>query len=300
MPAPDLATPSAPRRFDPDRVRAYKVADCRDRYDPREAILYALGVGAGLGGIDEQRFIYEHGLVTLPTMALVLGTPGFWLMDRALGFDWPRILHGEQSLRLRRKLAPQGDIMGRTTIGAICDKGPGRAVAMRCARTLADGGTGAPVAELEEVWILRGAGGFGGETAPVGLDLPPVPGRAADHVLDLPTFPQQAALYRLTGDRNPLHIDPAAAALGGFARPILHGLATFGVIGRALIAGVCGGDAGRLSAMRLRFTLPVYPGDLLRTEQWREDGAIRFRASVPARGEIVADGGVAELDGFDD
>jgi acyl dehydratase len=219
-------------------------------------------------------------------------------MDRALGLDWPQILHGEQSLRLHRPLQPQGDIMGRTTIGPVADKGPGKPVLLRCDRELTDGATGEPVATLDEVWILRGAGGFGGETAPVSPPLAPVPDRAPDSAIDLPTFPQQAALYRLTGDRNPLHIDSAVAAKGGFARPILHGLATFGLIGRALIAAACGGDATRLSAMRLRFTSPVYPGDVVRTEIWDLGQVIRFRALVPALGAIVADGGTAERDGF--
>jgi acyl dehydratase len=289
---------SESKAFDPARLRAYQVPECRHRYAAKDTILYALGVGAGLGGLDERRFIYEQGLVALPTMALVLGTPGFWPMDPALGLDWPQILHGEQSLRLHRPLAPEGDIVGRTTIGPLADKGPGRPAVLRCDRELTDGVTGAAVATLEEVWILRGAGGFGGENVAVGVPAPPMPSRAPDATLDLPTFPQQAALYRLTGDRNPLHVDPDVAALGGFDQPILHGLASFGLVARALVALACAGDATRLSAMRVRFTAPVLPGDVIRTELWHEAGTLRFRGTVPARGVLVLDGGVAELDGF--
>jgi len=284
--------------LDVERLRAYRVPDSRDRYDPREAILYALGTGAGLGDIDETGFTFERTLAALPTMALVLGTPGFWLMDRALGLDWARVLHGEQSLRLHRPLEAQGDIRGVTTIGGLADKGPGLAALLHCQRELFDGVSGAPVATLEEVWVLRGAGGFGGENVPVSEPLPPLPTRAADAVLDLPTSRQQALLYRLTGDRNPLHVDAATARAAGFDRPILHGLATFGLVGRALIHLACGGDARRLSAMRLRFTAPVYPGDTVRTEMWEEGGVLRFRALVPERGEVVIDGGIAERDGF--
>ncbi len=284
--------------LDVERLRAYRVPDSRDRYDPREAILYALGTGAGLGDIDESGFVFERALAALPTMALVLGTPGFWLMDRALGLDWPQILHGEQSMRLHRPLELQGDIRGVTTIGELADEGPGRPALLRCQRELFDGVSGAPVATLDEVWVLRGAGGFGGENVPVSAPLPPLPTRPADATLDLPTSRQQASLYRLTGDRNPLHVDAATARAAGFDRPILHGLASFGLVGRALIHLACGGDARRLSAMRLRFTAPVYPGDTIRTEMWEEDGALRFRASVAERGAIVIDGGIAERDGF--
>lgn len=284
--------------FDPDRVRAYRVPESRDRYDPRETILYALAVGAGLGGEDEQRFIHERGLVALPTMALVLGTAGFWPMDPALGLDWRQVLHGEQSLRLHRPLWPAGEVVGTTVIGGIADKGPGGPVLLQAVRQLADAQTGAPWATLEEVWVLRGMGGFGGDDVAVSEPLAPVPDRPADTIIDLPTFAQQAALYRLTGDRNPLHIDPATAAAAGFERPILHGLAAFGVIGRALIHRACGGDARLLTAMRLRFTAPVYPGDTIRTEIWRDGDAVRFRASVAERGTVIADAGIAECRGF--
>jgi acyl dehydratase len=284
--------------IDVERLRAFRVPDSRDRYDPRETILYALGTGAGLADIDETGLVFERGLTALPTMALVLGTPGFWLMDRGLGLDWPQILHGEQSLRLHRPLDAVGDIRGVTTIGDLSDKGRGRPALLRCDRELFDAATGAPVASLEEVWVLRGAGGFGGHNLPVSAPLPPLPQRPADHRLDLPTSRQQALLYRLTGDRNPLHVDAATAQVAGFDRPILHGLSTFGLIGRALIHLACGGDARRLRTMRARFTAPVYPGDVVRTEVWDDGDALRFRASVPERGETVVDGGIAERDGF--
>ena len=284
--------------FDLDRVRAYRVPDSRDRYDQRDTILYALGTGAGLSDADELQFTYERGLVALPTMALVQGTAGFWPMDPALGLDWRQILHGEQSLRLHRPLWPAGEVTGKTVIGGIADKGPGRPVLMQAVRELTDANSGAPWATLEEVWVLRGMGGFGGENVPVSEPLPAVPDRPADTAIDLPTSPQQAALYRLTGDRNPLHIDPVVAAAAGFDRPILHGLATFGLIGRALIHRACGGDARRLTAMRLRFTAPVYPGDTIRTEIWDKGDATRFRASVPARDVVVADAGMADCNGF--
>lgn len=289
--------PSAP--LDEARLRAFRIPETRDRYDRRDTILYALGVGAGLSDLDETAMVFERDLLALPTMAAVLGTPGFWLMDRATGLDWPRILHGEQSLKLFRPLSPEGYVIGRTTIGELSDKGPGKSVMLRCVRELSDGETGAQIALLEEIWVLRWAGGFGGDNIALTPALPPMPDRAPDAALALPTAHNQAMLYRLTGDRNPLHIDPGTAAAGGFERPILHGLATMGLTARALVHLACDGDPRRLSAMRLRFTAPTFPGDVVLTEMWEEGATLRFRASVPARAVTVIDGGFATRDGFE-
>lgn len=284
--------------LDIERLRAYSIADCRESYDARDTILYALGVGAGLSdAIDELDFVFERRLKALPTLAMTLGTPGFWAMDPRSGIDWVQLLHGEQSLKLHRPLEPQGELIGRTVIGDVADKGLGKPAMLKSGRTLSTP-SGTLVAEIEDVWVLRGAGGFGG---PRDLDhdpLPAMPGGAADAGMDLPTARNQALLYRLSGDRNPLHVEPDVAQLAGFEQPILHGLGTMGVIGRALVHLCCDGDPGRLSAMRLRFTAPVVPGDVIRTEVWRDGGEVRFRASVPARDVVVADCGVASIDRF--
>jgi acyl dehydratase len=279
----------------PDRLRAYRVPDVRSRWDVRDAIRYALGVGAALSDIDETQFVFEDGLVALPTMALTLGTPGFWLMEPELGLDWPQILHGEQSMTLHRPLPAEGDVIGKTWIGPLSDKGVGKPALLHCIRHLYDPASKDLVAEMEELWVLRGAGGVGGEIISLGVGLDAMPNGPPDAALILPTACNQAALYRLTGDRNPLHVLPDVAAKGGFERPILHGLATMGLIGRALIQMCCGGDAARLNAMKLRFTAPVYPGDDVLTEIWDMGDAIRFRATVQARGAIVVDCGSATV-----
>lgn len=284
--------------LDVARLRAYQVPVTRDRYDPRDAILYALGTGAGLSDeVDEIAFVFERQLKVLPTMALVLGTPGFWLMDPSAGLDWPTILHGEQSLRLYRPLEPQDELIGETRIGEVADKGEGKPALFRAYRTLSDP-SGAVVAEMSELWVLRGAGGFGGERDLPGHVAIAMPARAADASLDLPTGRNQAMVYRLSGDRNPLHVEPETAARGGFDRPILHGLSTMGLAARALIHLCCDGDAARLSSISVRFTAPVYPGDTIRTELWRDGNDLFFRASVPERGLIVIDGGQATIDAF--
>lgn len=284
--------------LDLDRLRSYRIPPVREACDVREAILYALGVGAGLSDLDERALVFERDPRVLPTMALVLGTPGFWPMDPELGLDWPTILHGEQTLRLFRPLQPGQQLTGRIEIGEVADKGPGKPALVRARRILTTPND-AILAEMDETWVLRGAGGFGGER-----DLPASPGRAlparpADAAVALPTARNQAALYRLTGDRNPLHIDPETAGMGGFDRPILHGLSTMGVVGRALIHLCGGGDPHRLTAMSLRFTAPVFPGETIRTEIWRDDdGSVLFRAAVAERNVVVIDGGVAAVDGF--
>lgn len=282
--------------LDVERLRAYRMPDCRERYDARDTILYALGVGAGLSDkVDELDFVFERNVSALPTMALVLGTPGFWAMDPRAGLDWPQILHGEQSLILHRPLEPQGELIGKAWIGDLADKGPGRPAMLKSGRSLSTP-SGDLVAEIEEIWVLRGAGGFGGPRDLAHDPLPKMPDRPSDAQLDLPTSLQQAMIYRLSGDRNPLHVDPATAALGGFDRPILHGLSTMGVVARALIHLCAGGAANRLRAIRLRFTAPVEPGESIRTQIWREaNGDVRFRAAASDRGVVIVDNGLASF-----
>lgn len=284
--------------LDLERLRNYRVPDCRESYDARDTILYALGVGAGLSkNVDEQDFVFERDLKALPTMALVLGTPGFWAMDPRTGIDWAQVLHGEQSLRLHRPLPAQGELVGTTVVTDIADKGAGKPVYIRSVRKLATL-SGAAIAEMEDVWVLRGAGGFGGQRDLPSRSIPPMPDSTPGASLDLPTSPNQAMLYRLSGDRNPLHVDAAIARQGGFDTPILHSLSTMGVIGRAIVHLCCEGDPSRLSSLSLRFTSPVIPGEAIRTEVWQDGCDIRFRASVPSRGETIADAGIATIDSF--
>lgn len=281
--------------LDVDRLRAYRVPECPELYDARDTILYALGTGAGLSDqIDELDFVFERNLKTLPTLALVLGTPGFWLMDPRAGLDWRRALLGEQSLVLHRHLQPQGDLVGRTTIGDIADEGLGKTASFRVHRTLSTK-SGTLVAEVDEVWVLQEAGGFGGAATLPGTSLKPVPDTNADATLYLPTSRQQAMIYRLSGDRNPLHIDPEIAASGGFDRPVLHGSSTMGLVARAIAHLAGEGDPARLAAISLRFVAPVYPGEMVRTEIWRDGLNIRFKAWVPGRNVLVIDGGRATL-----
>ncbi|MDE2563128.1 MAG: MaoC family dehydratase N-terminal domain-containing protein [Sphingomonadales bacterium] len=281
--------------LDLEKVRAYAIPQTRDEYDPRDVILYALGVGAGLSeDVDETNFLFERQLQVLPTIALVLGTPGFWPLDPRTGLDWINVLHGEQRLKLHVPLDPHGTLIGDTVVTDVADKGPGKPAMLRATKRVTTPG-GTLVAEATETWFIRGAGGFGGPRDLPGEGLPSVPERAPDYEIKLPTSRAQAAIYRLSGDRNPLHIDPATARIAGLDRPILHGLATMGLTGRALIHACCASDASRLREIALRFTAPVYPGDTIRTHIWQQGDDLHFRADAIERGVRVIDNGVAML-----
>jgi acyl dehydratase len=281
--------------LDADALLKYTIPDARDDYDPRDAILYALGIGAGLSSeVDETYFLYERGLQALPTMALVLGTAGFWPMDPKTGLDWLNILHGEQRLTLHQPLDPAGILLGKTSITDLADKGPGKAAMIRATRTLKNPG-GELVAEATETWVVRGGGGFGGARDLPGKPLHEVPSRDPDYAVTLPTSRAQAAIYRLSGDRNPLHIDPITARRAGHDRPILHGLSTMGLIARAVIHACAEGDAARLREIALRFTAPVFPGDTIETHIWHEADCLHLRAIASERNIVVADNGVAKL-----
>lgn len=271
-------------------------------YGPKDCILYALGVGAGMDPADAGAltYLYEKHLKALPTMAVVLGYPGFWLREPDTGLDWETVLHVDQELVLSRPLAVAGQVVGHTRIEEIYDRGivdsVPRGALMVTRRDILDGETGALLATVRQTELCRGEGGFGGPPPPP-RPATAIPDRAPDATLDLPTSPQAAQIYRLSGDDNALHVDPEVARQAGFERPILHGLSTFGMTGRAVLAALCGNDPGRLKALRMRFTAPVLPGQTVRFELWHAGvGRGAFRALAADTGRLVLDGGEAEFD----
>lgn len=285
--------------LDYEKLMNYPVPEAEHRYTERDAILYALGCGYGLDPADEKqlRFVYEEDLHVAPTMAAVLATPGFWLKNPDTGVDWKRVLHGSQAMTIHQPLRPADDLIGRTRIVDIVDKGPKVGAILFSERTVVRRGTDEPVCTLNMVTVCRGDGGFGGGK---GKSMPKrqAPDRDPDMVETLRTSPQAALIYRLSGDPNPLHADPAVARAAGFERPILHGLATFGVAGHALVRACCGYRGEGLKHMEVRFTAPVLPGETIETAIWRDgDGAAHFRCRVPDRDTVVIDGGYAEFTG---
>jgi acyl dehydratase len=275
--------------------------DIVHRYSERDTMLYALGLGYGHDPMDRGalRFVYEKGLQAVPTMAAVMGSPGIWWRDPKTGADAVKLVHGEQDVRLLRPLPAKGCVIARNRVVSLTDKGVGKGAVAVVLRTLVDEASGDTVAESRNVTFLRGDGGFsadGGRSDPGPEPLPAVPERAADFELSYATRPESALIYRLSGDVNPLHADPDVAAKAGFDRPILHGLCTYGMAARAVIERVLDHDAARLKRLALRFTSPVWPGEAVRYELWR-DGAtlLRLRASVDARKTVVLNNGVVEL-----
>ncbi|MGE0333260.1 MAG: MaoC/PaaZ C-terminal domain-containing protein [Ramlibacter sp.] len=287
--------------LDYGKTRAFDSGPVRQAYAARDTMLYALGLGCGADPLDaaQLRFVYEKELLALPTMAAVLASPGFWMRDRAeLGIDAMKIVHGEQSLRMHEALPPAGIVLGQTRVTRVVDKGAGKGAIIHAEKELTDEATGRLLATVESVYFCRGDGGFSqadGQSDSPTEALPATPEDAPEVTLDLVTRPEQALVYRLSGDINPLHADPAMAAKLGFPRPILHGLATWGIAGRALIAAFAGNDPARLTGLRARFSAPVLPGDTLRLEAWKRPEGAAFRLRAVERDLLVLTHGVAVL-----
>ena len=266
-------------------------------YSVKDVILYALGVGVGIGAATSAntlRFVYENDIHVLPTMASVLATPGFWARDPRYGIDWKRVLHGEQSLTWYGLLPVEGRILSRFIFEDVQDKGPDKGAIVHSRREIFDHESGTHLATERKATFLKGDGGRGGRTE-ASPTVDPVPDRAPDLQIPSHTRHDQALIYRLSGDYNPLHIDPEIARQARFDRPILHGLCTYGVAGRALLKGLAGGDTARLLSMSCRFSLPVYPGETIVTEIWAcESGQAAFQCQAAEREVVVLAHGRAE------
>ena len=282
-----------------DKVRNWPIPCATQEVSLRDTILYALGVGVAESNPvapEDLKFVYEEGLVALPTMAVTLAPGPFWMQDPETGIAWQQILHGEQMLTMHRPLPPACTVISENSIDEIYDKGADKGAVMYLTRKLFDKASGELLMTVGSSAFMRGNGGFGGKTD--GAPRPhPVPSdRPPDLVLDLATRPEQAVLYRLSGDYNPLHIDPAVARAGGFDKPILHGLCSYGIVGRAVLKLLCDNAPARLKRLDVRFASPAYPGETIRTEVWREgDGRAAFRARVVERDVVIINNGFVEF-----
>ncbi len=244
-------------------------------YSWKDVILYALGVGAGVG---EFSFIYENapgGLKVLPSFCVVPAIRAF--PDCGPDINWSLMLHGEMEIQLFHRLPRQGKIVSVGEVTNIFDKGKGAVFHINIAGSTPDG---QHLFDARWVIFYLGAGGFGGNPGPKAAPLAPPQGLAPDFSISQKTCENQAALYRLSGDLNPLHIEPQAARTGGFDRPILHGLCTYGFATRALVNGPLEGDVSRLKQFKARFSSSVYPGDTLTTEGWKTDNGYILQAKT--------------------
>jgi acyl dehydratase len=258
----------------------------------KDCILYALGVGSGTG---ELPFTTENSMNidqrVLPTQAVVLGVGGFGAMAKIGEFNVAMLVHGEQSIELFGEIPTEGTVTTTGEVTAIYDKGKGAVVEL--SSTSVSKSSGDPLFKNRFQAYIRGEGGFGGDRGPSGPKNPP-PDRAPDHSVTYQTDPDQALLYRLSGDRNPLHSDPEFAKMAGFDTPILHGLCTYGFTGRALLNALCDGDPSKFASMDGRFSTPVFPGESLTVNMWVDGNEAIFQTTASGVGEdgrIVLDGG---------
>lgn len=282
--------------LNPDKLLALDIPDVEHTYGPKDCILYALGLGLGQDPTDEQQlaFVYEKHLKVLPTFPVVQGYSAYTFRRPELGITWTHVVHGEHAVRLHAPIAPEGTVIGRSRILDVIDKGAGKGALIYSERRILDKTDGRLLATINQTTFCRADGGFGGakREAPAPHALPE---RAPDLSCDLPTRPETALIYRLSGDVNPLHAEPTFAREAGYPRPILHGLATFGVAGHALLKTLCNYDPARLTAMAGRFSAPVFPGETIRTEIWRDGDVVSFRARALERDVVAINNGRAAI-----
>ncbi len=293
--------------IDYDKLKNWRSPPVRHSYTAKDVMLYALGVGMGQDPLDrdELRYVYERDLRVLPSMAAVLASPGFWVRDHPeLGIDFVRLVHGEQTITLHQPLPVAATVIGETQVTRVVDKGAGKGALVYSEKRLTDASTGALLATTGSVTFCRGDGGFSGRGGQGGGgDAPAPPLQAApdtvpDVALEFVLRPEAAFIYRLSGDINPLHVDPDVAAKAGFPKPIMHGLGTYGVACRGLVKAFCEFDPARFKSVSARFSAPAYPGDTIVLECWRgaSAGEVAFRARVPARAVTVLSHGHARCD----
>jgi len=257
-------------------------------YDERDVMLNALGVGAGP---DDLQFVYQRDLKVLPTFAVIPAFPAMLNLGGAMEVNPVMVLHGEQRIELHAPIPTSGRITTTPTIKAMYDKGKGALVLVE---TESVDEKGRLLFRNTSGIFARGEGGFGGERGPSGPRNVP-PNRPPDKSIAMATRPEQALLYRLSGDMNPLHADPEFARMAGYERPILHGLCTFGFAGRAVLRAWCGNDPARLKSFEVRFSGVVYPGETITTDMWEVSPGRIVLTAKTERGEAVLTGAAAEV-----
>lgn len=270
-----------------DLARPYK-------YTEQETLLYALAIGLGQDPLDpdQLRFVYEgKSFQSIPTLAAVVARSP---LPRTLPVNFNKVLHAEQFLTVHAELPTSADLLADTRLTRIVDKGADKGALIyyeTCARQRS---TGEQVFTVGGSLLARGDGGFGG-SGDVARDPHPMPARKPDLVVEIETRTDQALLYRLTGDRNPLHADPVFAKRAGFDRPILHGLCTYALACRAVMSTVCNYKPERIRQFNVRFTSPAYPGDKIVTDIWVDGNEVAFCCRVPQRDVVVLSNGFCQL-----
>ena len=275
--------------IDPAVALGATVEPYTSSWDADDVILYHLGIGAGLGKPTdpaELAYTYEQKLVVLPSFAVV---PAFRGLVNAVTGQIPglavnpvMVLHGEQDLEIHQPIPTAGTVEHRSRVASLYDKGKAALVTLE----VESGPAGDPLFTNRFTLFARGEGGFGGDpNSPPPGNTPPE--RDPDAVTESPTMSHQALIYRLSGDKNPLHADPDFAKLGGFDTPILHGLCTYGIVGKAVVDHLLGGDVTAVARYQVRFAGVVFPGETVVTSMWREGDRIILSATTKERGQPV-------------
>jgi len=279
-----------------DAIMNYPFPEVEQTFSVRDSILYALGLGFGQDPMnaDQLPFVYEQhpSFKAMPTQAVVTAGVAGWARDPVTGIDYTKVLHGEQGLVLHSPFPTSGTILGQQRIIEVIDKGEGRGALILSERVLKDKDTGELIATTTSTSFARANGGFGGKSGPT-PEVHRLPERAPDTIVDIPTLPGQALVYRLSGDWNPLHADPEVATRAGFKRPILHGLCSYGISAHAVLQAYCDYDVTRFKAHKLRFSSPVMPGETISVQMWKDGNVVSFRGMIGDR--VVLNNGRSEV-----
>lgn len=275
-----------------DYLRGLELPPIECTVTDKDAMLYALSIGMSVDPLnaEELRYTYEKNLVVFPTMPLIMAHPGPWTRDPRTGVNYLKLVHGSQRLESFAPIEIGRKMIGINRVIGLEDKGEKGAI-MTLEREIKDAETGALISRAESASFCRADGGFGVNESSA-APFQKLPERAADTRIDMPTADNLALLYRLNQDRNPLHADPEIAKKAGFSKPILHGLATFGLAATALTRH---GNGKSLKAIEARFSRPVMPGETISVDIWDEGDEIAFRARIAARDVTVLDMGRARL-----
>jgi acyl dehydratase len=272
--------------IDPKKALGAQLGEGKYTWTKDQVILYHLGVGAGVPPTDrgELEYTYEKNLKVLPSYGVipVFGALGGLGSTPGLSFNFAMLLHGEQDIEVHQPIPPEATVTSSGHIAGIYDKGKAALVVLEV-KTKDEAGK--PLFTNRFSLFLRGEGGFGGDSGPKAGNEAPT--RAPDGVIASPTLPQQALIYRLSGDKNPLHADPDFAKMGGFDKPIIHGLCSYGVVCKAIVDKVLGGDVTKVARYQARFAGVGFPGETYLTSYWKEGDKILIQAKSKERDAII-------------
>ena len=262
-------------------------------YSDKDSILYSLGIGLGNDpmNLNELKYVYENSQSVLPSMATNFQYHSPLLLKTNINFIM--VVHGEQRLSMTNALPVSGDFIANAKVIGCYDKGPAHGAIIEVETSVKNKKDNEEICKLVSTTFARGDGGFGGPDSPKKEIF--IPDGEPDYVSEVSTKPDQALIFRLSGDYNPLHSDPNFAKAAGFEKPILHGMCTYGIACRSLVNEICENDASKLKRFDCRFSSPVYPGETIITEMWKKDKMIYFNSKVKERDKLVLKNGVSEI-----